>query len=367
MRPDLILIDGHSDILMDVLERRLEGAMGTLASDHLPRLQRGGIDAVFCPVAVDSPGRVPNDTASARKHIAQIEEEVAATRGEAVLARSSDEIRRAAAKGQVAIVLGLEGAKPLGTDPENVRRFHELGILWVTLTWNGPNQVGDGVGVEEGRGLTAVGRDHVAAMNDVGVIVDVTHAHPRTLGDAVTSSTAPVIASHSNARALCNHVRNLEDDQIQAVAASGGTLGVNFFPALVGPDPTVEDVARHMAYIERLVGMNAVAIGADYIDFAEATMGAALAASTVDYGRRLAYPDGVANTTELANVLPALDATATARPRSARWPGRTSSAFWRWCMRSHREREGRHMNDRGTTPIGALHGDAIVMDMTCPL
>ena len=307
MTGDLLVIDGHSDILMDVLERRLDGNDGSLARFHLPRLRQGGVDALFCPVAVDSPGRVGNDTSAAFDSLRQVREEVDSCGGEAVIATTADELRAAALAGKIALMLGLEGATPLGDTPETVWRFHREGIRWITLTWNGRNQVGDGVGVADARGLSDLGREHVRAMNEAGIVVDVSHAHRATLRDAVAASRAPVIASHSNARALCDHVRNLDDDLLRLVADSGGTVGVNFFPALIGPDPTAEDVAAQFAYLRDLLGVDAVAIGADYIDFALESMGPALAASTVDYGERLAYPDGVASAGELGNLFPALE------------------------------------------------------------
>ena len=302
------MIDGHSDVLIDVLARRLDGETGSLLNIHLPRWRQGGVSAALCPVTVDNPSRIPNDTDSAFNHLRQIREEVDAASEHVVIALSAQDIRYAFREGKFALLLGLEGATPLGEDPFTVKKLYDQEIRWVTLTWNDRNQVGNGVGVLGDGGLTKLGEQVVTAMNEQGILVDISHASLATFSNTIATSRAPVVATHSNARTLCDHVRNLNDKQIRAVADTGGTIGINFFPSLVATlAPTLADVVRHIDYLCRIVGVDAIAIGADFIDFAEDTMGNALKVSSIDYGDRLTYPDGLENTTKLPALVHALD------------------------------------------------------------
>jgi membrane dipeptidase len=305
--PDVLLLDGHSDVLIDVFDRRARGEIGSLGSRHVPRWRAGRVAAALCAVTVEKPDGEPLTPAVVLDRLRQARAEIEAAHNDVTLARTADEVVAAWGEGRIALVLGVEGGAALGHDPSVLAELHDAGLRWATLTWNDRNALADGVGVPAPRGLTELGVRMVRALNDQGILVDVSHAHPRTVFDVLRSTRAPVVATHSNARAVWDHPRNLDDASIRGIAASGGTIGVNLFPALVGEDPGLDDVVDHVAYLVATAGPGAIAIGADFIDFAQDAFRANLQRASVDYGTRFDYPEGVENTTRLANLLRAVE------------------------------------------------------------
>lgn len=173
---------------------------------------------------------------------------------------------------QIGLVLGIEGGEALEGDLVLLRTFHRLGVRLLTLTHNVRNELADGI-LEEGTGggLSRFGRAVVEEMNRLGMVIDVSHLSPAGFWQVLEASSAPVIASHSNAKALCRHPRNLADDQLLALAAKGGVVGVNFVPLFLKDDPGggqptagLEDVLDHLDYLVDLIGPAHVAIGSDF-------------------------------------------------------------------------------------------------------
>jgi membrane dipeptidase len=152
------------------------------------------------------------------------------------LARSAGDVRNIAREGREAIVLGLEGGHALAASTDTLRSFARQGIRYVTLTHVNTNRWADSSQDEpEHGGLSPLGREMVRTMNDLGVVVDLAHVSDSTFFDAIETSRAPVIVSHSSSRALTPTVRNVSDDQIRAVARNGGVVMINFFDAMVNP------------------------------------------------------------------------------------------------------------------------------------
>jgi membrane dipeptidase len=189
-------------------------------------------------------------------------------------------IRGAKADGELAVYFHFQGAEPLEYDPSLVEVYHRLGVRIIQLAYNRGNPLGDGCEEPRDAGLTTLGRRAIAEMNRVGIIVDVSHTGVRTSLDAVEASSAPVIASHSNARAVRENRRNLPDELIRAIAESGGVIGMNGFPSFVaaGERPTLDQFIDHMVHIDELVGPGHVALGIDYYDGDRADYDALVAA-----------------------------------------------------------------------------------------
>jgi membrane dipeptidase len=147
------------------------------------------------------------------------------------LATTADQVRAAAARGHVAALLGVEGGHAIENSLEHLETLYRRGVRYLTLVWNNGNDwAGSSLDARRHGGLSAFGREVVARMNALGMLVDVSHASDNTFWDVVTASTRPIIASHSCCRALAAHPRNLTDDQLRAVARTGGVVGINFFP-----------------------------------------------------------------------------------------------------------------------------------------
>lgn len=203
------------------------------------------------------------------------------------------DLDQAVAAGDMAVAFDIEGANALDGRANMVRLYYDLGVRQMLLAYNLNNLAAGGCH-EEDAGLTAFGRDVVAEMNAVGMLVDCSHCGYRTTMDVMSCSSDPVIFSHSNARALCDHERNIRDDQAQHCAATGGVVGVNGISRFVGNDDTrTSSIVDHIDYYLDLIGPDHVGIGLDY--FYEVGDGAGFNETVSENARfwpKSQYPDG---------------------------------------------------------------------------
>jgi len=201
----------------------------------LPRLRDGGVDAQFF-IAFVSDEYGGRDDAAFRHAMRQVEavrRMVERTPG-IRLATSAADIEAAAADGEVAALIGVEGGHAIGTSLDRLRAFYDLGARYLTLTWNNTNEWADACcSPPRHGGLSPFGRAVIAEMNRLGMLVDLSHVAESTFWAAIETTSAPVIVSHSNARALADHPRNLTDRQLRAITANGGVIGVNFYAAFL--------------------------------------------------------------------------------------------------------------------------------------
>lgn len=262
------VVDGHNDLPMGLTRRREQGVTGTLRTDWLPGMRAGGMQAVVCAVYIDSVFLPESALRRAVQMVDALLEEIALCDGEAVLATTAAEVRAANAAGKIALLLAFEGAEPLGTDLSALRLFHRLGLRMLSFTWMRRTAFGDGTWENDTRGgLSRLGRQAVAEMNRLGIVPDVSHASDQTTWDVLETSTRPVIASHSNARALCDHPRNVTNEMIRAIAASGGFVGaVAVSRFITDGAPTISRFADHIDHLVQTAGIDHVGIGADFFD-----------------------------------------------------------------------------------------------------
>lgn len=221
-------------------------------------LQAAGVNYVSLNVGADM-----NPVAQVMAVIAGFRATIASQPERYLLASTVADIRRAAAENKIAVGFDLEGAMPLMEQPEMVALYHQLGVRQIHFAYNRNNSVADGCHDSE-RGLTALGRRMVQAVNEAGMLMDCSHSGRRCSLDIMAASGQPVIFSHANPLALVEHGRNISDGQIRACAATGGVVcvsGLSFF--LGSEQPTADDVARHAAYIADLVGIEHAGIGLD--------------------------------------------------------------------------------------------------------
>ena len=224
----------------------------------LDAYRAAGVDYVSINVGMDM-----NPLSQVLAVIAAFRERIAAHPDRYVLASSVADIERAATTGRLAIGFDLEGALPLLKQPAMVALYRDLGVRQIHLAYNRNNSVADGCHDVE-RGLTALGRRIVAAVNDSGLLMDCSHTGRRCSLDIMEASTQPVIFSHSNPLRLVEHGRNVTDEQIRACAATGGVVCVSGVSMFVGSrEPTVDHVARHAAYVAELAGVEHAGIGLD--------------------------------------------------------------------------------------------------------
>lgn len=243
-----IVIDTHSDTTpkfedpaWDFAARHADGHM------DIPRLREGGFDAQFFSIYM---GRTPGDGTAVKralKRIDSVHQMVRRYPEDFILATTAKDIRKAAARGKIAALMGVEGGHIIEDDLAALRMFHELGVRYMTLTHsfntNWADSAGTGQRVQpEHDGLTDFGREVVLEMNRLGMMVDVSHVADSTFWDALDVSKAPLLASHSSCRALADHPRNMSDEMIRAMAEKGGVIMINFYPGYI--DPAAIEIGR---------------------------------------------------------------------------------------------------------------------------
>jgi membrane dipeptidase len=266
---DAVVVDGHNDITSLILDYQFDLGMdgsgpgkrdatlywipairwllprldaSNLRTDtDLRRLRAGGIDAEFFSIFVDS-SYVPRDPSQAGRAkdralamIGSVLEQVRRHPEDLELATSAADVRRIAGAGRIAALMGLEGGHAIENDLANLRQFHDLGVRYMTLTWNNANDWADSCYEHPHGGLTDFGRAVVPEMNRLGMVVDVSHVSDATFFDVIETTSAPIMASHSSARALADHPRNMSDEMLRAVARNGGVVMVKFQDWFVDP------------------------------------------------------------------------------------------------------------------------------------
>jgi membrane dipeptidase len=307
------LIDGHNDLLWSLRAAREKddeepdvGEPTPRFHTDLPRLEEGGVRGQFWSVYV--PSDLPTDQA-----VIQTFEQVDAflrllrTHPDRLeLARTADDVERISAHGKVASMIGLEGGHSIGGSLGTLRVLAELGARYLTLTHNDDTAWADsGTGLHTNGGLTAFGEEVVRELNRLGVLVDLSHVSEDTMRQAIEVSRAPVIFSHSNARALCDVPRNVPDDVIELVGRSAGVIMVTFVPWFLTaegakaneaeweeirrlraehaddpdavraaveemektqptPPSSISDVADHIGHIRDLAGIDHIGVGSDF-------------------------------------------------------------------------------------------------------
>jgi len=263
-------IDSHTDTPMTAQSKDLGKKKG--GKVNLPLMREGLLDSVFMVAYIPQKER---DADSLLQATLYAEERLSAVIAQAKkysqymeIAKTPDDLWRLKQVGKKAIFLGIENGYAIGKNLDNLKRFKELGVVYLTLCHNGNNDVCDSAaGTVEWGGLSPFGKEVVAEMNSLGLMIDVSHAADSTFYDVLKYSAKPVIASHSAVRALCNHPRNLDDYQLRALASNGGVIQLCLYKPFINEDTekaSLNDAIRHLFHIIDIAGINHVGIGSDF-------------------------------------------------------------------------------------------------------
>jgi len=266
------VIDLHSDVHLDVVRQRGRGETRVLKRRHWPKWKKGGVNAVILnTIPKFGPDPYPYQTDPTRNFLLTMDavfQDIAETPECFALVLEPEDLLAAREAGKVGLLIGLEGAEAVGRDLGLVRCFYRLGLRVMNLTWHQRNLVADGVAEPSNAGLSHFGRELVAELNRLGIFIDVSHLSPKGIDDVLALSSAPVLASHSNAKAVHPHERNLDDRRIRRIARKGGLIGVTFLGRFVADrDPDIEQVLDHIEHIVKVAGADSVGIGPDYCDY----------------------------------------------------------------------------------------------------
>jgi membrane dipeptidase len=267
--PHLAHLHGTVSYLRGPLETEAYAWNGQL---NLPKMRAGGIDAAF--FAVDVTRAWKNHLAYALDALGFFDADLSHCDHEMTVAQSAAEIEAAKAAGRLAAILVVENSEALEGSLNVLRMLYGVGVRSIGITHNLSTWAAAGnAETRSGGGLTRFGVSLVEEMNRLGMLVDVSHISPRGFADTLEVSSRPVVASHSCCAALCDHPRNLTDDQIRALAQNGGVLGITFVPGFVDPHwppadwparPSLEQLLQHVDHAVEVGGIDHVGIGSDF-------------------------------------------------------------------------------------------------------
>jgi membrane dipeptidase len=258
-----LVVDLHCDTLLDLQAgRRTLARRSPQGHIDLPRLRQGGVDVQVFAMYV-APRLAARGPARVRELLEAFHAAMQANAAQITHVTTVGEIERAQRDCKIAAMLSIENGDALGGDIRALDGFYRQGVRMLGLTWNPSNLLGDGALGRQHGGLTDLGRAVLRRMEELGIVVDLSHLSEAAFWDAMKVTRGPVIASHSNAAALHMHPRNLTDEQLRAIAARGGVVGVNFYPGFLGA-ATLDRVLDHIDYIVKVMGADYVALGSDY-------------------------------------------------------------------------------------------------------
>lgn len=237
-----VVIDTHNDILTQAIENNYpfdEDLSGKTHSD-LIRFKEGGLNAQFFAVWCDGKKEFPFEFALSQIDIL---DSICKRNPEKIkLVSNSLELKSCVSEGKIAALIGIEGGHMIENDLNNLDVFYHRGARYITLTWNNSNSWASSCADErelngiEQKGLTGFGKNVIRKMNELGMMIDVSHVDEPTFWDVIETSNKPIIATHSNSYTLCPNPRNLKDEQIKAIAENGGTIQVNYYSGFLDKD-----------------------------------------------------------------------------------------------------------------------------------
>ena len=274
----IITIDTHDDINTMYFTDSLNYSMDTDTKLNLPKMIAGGLDVAWL-VVYTAQGEL-NDEGDAAAMENAIDKFDAIDRlvnkyapDQIELALNSEDVRRIYAKGKKVAMIGVENAYPMGVDTSNVRKFWERGARYVSLSHNGHSQFSDSnTGEFDGtalhNGLSDLGKEVVGLLNYYGLMIDISHPSKEAIKQMIEISKAPVLASHSSARALRDHPRNLDDEQLELIKDNGGVIQTtalgSFLTDRKDPPPNMSDFINHIDYMVEKIGIDHVGISSDF-------------------------------------------------------------------------------------------------------
>ncbi len=311
---DAIVVDSHNDFIWQVYDKGAEFRGSSFTQSDLPRFRSGGLDVQFFAVWIPMK-EVKNSFSFVKGQINRLNQIAENNPNDIEFAYSYDGIMSALGKNKISGLIGVEGGTAIGNDVDNVNKLYDMGVRYIGLTWNNSNVIASSAKdeVERGKkgGLSDFGKKVIHRMNELGMMIDVAHLGENSFWDVAELSTQPIFSSHSNAYSINPHFRNLTDEQIKAVAKSGGVVQVNFYDEFLDKDAkrnrtknayqlykkeldalnekygddlekynterdnflkekkltggtTIDKVIEHIDYIKNLVGADYVGLGSDF-------------------------------------------------------------------------------------------------------
>ncbi|MEY9928894.1 membrane dipeptidase [Catenulispora sp. GP43] len=263
----VVVADTHNDLLCSVVLRPVAQWPDYFRGQWLPQLRAGGVDIQVLPVFIGDSFRPEGALRQTLRMIEAAHRIAEGNADEVSLCLDGADIDRALEAGKIALVLALESAPGIDADIELLTTLFRLGVRVASLAHFGRTPLADGSAEDAaGSRLTAAGVEALAEMERLGMMFDVSHLGAAGVDHVLELATRPVMATHSSARALCDHHRNLTDARLAAIAAGGGVVCVNFFPGFLDEhEPSVARLVDHIEHVGKVAGTDHVGIGPDFV------------------------------------------------------------------------------------------------------
>lgn len=259
------IFDAHCDTISEVYNKNCSLNKNTLQLD-LDRLEKFSTYIQIFAAFVDKKniGTTPFNHCMAL--ICRYYEEIEKNSDRISVIENAKQLENAIKNDGIYSILSIEGGEALGGSEDAIYTFYKLGVRLITLTWNYANEIADGIIEERGGGLTEFGKKAVKIMEDLGMLIDVSHISEKGFWDVAENTKHPFVASHSCAKALCGHPRNLNDEQIKEIIKRRGCIGINFYPEFLSDDGKCDahKIVEHIKYILNLGGENSIGLGSDF-------------------------------------------------------------------------------------------------------
>ena len=269
----ILSVDTHTDTPLWFTRGNFSVGMRKSNQVSIQKMEEGKLDAQFLAafLAQKELDEVSSQKAVEKCHkmIEGIYADVAKYKDECGIALTEEDARRLKAEGKKAFFIGIENGYAIGKDIKNVKKYKDMGVQYMTLSHSYDNDICNSSSntADASKGLTAFGRKVVKEMNKVGMMIDVSHVSEGTFWDVIKLSKDPIFASHSSVRALCDHDRNLTDEQLRALAKNGGVIQICIYGGYLNKDAktaSVDDVVRHIDHAVKVAGIDHVGIGSDF-------------------------------------------------------------------------------------------------------
>ncbi|SHH36678.1 dipeptidase [Thermosipho atlanticus] len=265
----MVIIDGHFDLLPLVFERRRKGESNIIKKYFLNDIKEGGVNIIVSSLYIMNEYIPEMSLRIALDQISSLYYEIEENENKYILCKNYEDVKYAIDNNLLGIMLSFEGSEPIYEDIYLLRIFFNLGVRFLGLTWNRRTYVADGIETNSNGGLTNFGKKVVKEAQKLGMLIDVSHLNETGFWDVLKLSNRPVIASHSNARKIYDSPRNLTDEQIKAIAQTGGIIGINangMFVTEKEEENNEIGLSKHIEHISKLVGVEYIALGLDFCD-----------------------------------------------------------------------------------------------------
>lgn len=261
------VIDGHCDSLGDYIQGKRTLKVGTEGGHwDLERAREGGIILQIMAAFIESEYKPASATRRGLQLIHAAQQFVAENQDQVYFVLSQKDLKQHLNQQKLGILLSVEGGEVLGESLFMVDIIYQLGVRALGLTWNQRNALADGAGEWTNSRLTRLGQKVISRMNELGMLIDVSHLNEAGFWHVLELTDAPIMASHSCAHALCQHPRNLTDEQLKALARNQGLVGVNFYPSFLTAkgEASLSNVVQHITHIAEVAGVECIGLGSDF-------------------------------------------------------------------------------------------------------